>query len=191
MRGVLRRVLLPSVQLQWFSQIITYANELIHSCLATAPPHLCWSTNMSFSWTLIVLEASSGLIFWDKHYICYSNQLLALTPSRENPMSHLQLLQHPIAGISDPTMFWASDAGRLLLLPSPHPRSAQSIFHVRLWRLISPKSFYNCSPSTASTSYLSVQEAFGDFVITKGAIILKVKITFHRIHFLQHTWNFI
>lgn len=183
MRGLLQQVLVPSVQLEWFSQIITYANELIHSCLAAVTPHLWWSTNMSFSWTLIILESSPGLILWDKH-VCYSNQLPAL-----KPISHLCLL-HTVAGISDPTLVWASDASRLLLLPSPHRRSPQSIFHVPGWWLISPNSFYNCSSSTASTFYLSVQEAFGDFIITNCDIINKLKITFHGIHFLQ-IWNFI
>lgn len=191
MQSLLQRLLVPSVQLEWFSQIITYANELIHSCLAAVTPHLWWSTNMSYSWTLIILESSPGLILWDKHYICYSNQLLSLTPSGEKANSHLRLLHHTVAGISDPTVFWASNAGRLLLLMSPHRRSPQSIFQVPGWWLISPKSFYNCSSSTASTFYLSVLEAFGDFIITKCPIINKLKITFHSIHFHQHAWNFI
>lgn len=167
MRGLLQRGLLPSVQLEWFSQIITYANELINSCVAAAPPHLWWSTNMSFSWTLIILEPSKINPLRQTLHLLFKSVTSLMR--EENP--------HPTSS------FFNTPLPRFLTQPRPNPNVTPE--------LISPNSFYNCSSSTACTFYLSVQEASGDFIITECAIINKPKITFHSIHFLQQTWNFI
>lgn len=156
----------PEDQFPFGYMIISCVHALVSS-FGSLTPHLWWSTNIGFSWTFTILGSSS-----QKHSICGSNQWFALMLLKKNKLKSTSYISTLLLGsLSQARYSEPLRTGRLLLRLSAH--------HVTHLSCPCPRAraslIIDCpsSPPAPSSFYLSDQEAFWDFIISKCTIMNK------------------